>query len=117
MYSIYLCSSFKIFACHVISACSGFNSIHSYYTLLFCVRFLHKNDRHCRSSSHLGMSKISANNGGRVSFIQLTRNQSRCAECFVPNVRSSGSFINKLLNNWGSFAWFLSTCQIKHIKY
>lgn len=59
---------------------------------------------HCKSSSHFGMSNISANNGGRDNFIQFTLNQSKCAECFAPKFRNSGNFINRLENTCGSFA-------------
>lgn len=64
---------------------------------------------HCKSSSHFGMSKTSANSGGRVSFIQFTLNQSRWAACFAPRLRSSGSLIRRLDSSCGSLAWFLLT--------
>lgn len=37
-----------------------------------------------KSSSHLGMSNISANNGGNLIFVQFVRSQSKCVQCLAP---------------------------------
>lgn len=43
-----------------------------------------------RSSSHLGMSNISAKSGGSLSLVQFLLNQSRRFACLAPRVLSSG---------------------------
>lgn len=43
-------------------------------------------------SSVLGMSKISANNGGSRMCVQLVRNQSKCDTCIAPSARNSAIF-------------------------
>lgn len=44
---------------------------------------------YCKSSSHLGTSKISANSGGNRIELQFCRNHSRWAKCLSPSMRSS----------------------------
>lgn len=52
---------------------------------------------HCKSSSHLGMSNISANSGGNLSFVQFLRNQSRRLACLAPSALSSGILCETLV--------------------
>lgn len=52
-----------------------------------------KNDKsplHWRSSSHLGMSNISAKRGGNLSLVQFLLNQSRRFACLAPRALNSG---------------------------
>ena len=44
---------------------------------------------YCKSSSHFGMSKISANRGGNRMLLQFFLNHSKCDECLQPSTFSS----------------------------
>lgn len=55
----------------------------------FCAKSGHS---HHSSSSHFGMSKISANSGGSRNTVQLFRSQFKCDEWWTPRVLSSQIF-------------------------
>lgn len=47
------------------------------------------------SSSYLGMSNISANNGGSLISVQFVRSQFKCVQCLAPKALSSGIFASR----------------------
>ena len=65
------------------------------------------------SSSFLGISKISEKSGGSCSLDQCCRSHTSSSACFVPSMRSSGSFMRILANRWGSVEWLRLICSFK----
>lgn len=100
----------KVFQWHLPSSLQQHRVLSS---VLTCYLLTYNSTPHKRSSSHLGMSNISAKSGGSLSLDQLARNQLRWWLWRAPIWRSSGIFITTLGKRWVSLAWFLPSWNWK----